>query len=155
MKPIAATKLVLRPITLREANAFVEARHRHHGPKQGHKFAISCYQGEELVGVVIVGRPDARVLDKGILAEVTRLCVDGTKNACSKLYSAAARAAKAMGYQRIKTAILESESGHSLEASGWKYSHTTKAQEWDRPSRRRKPTPNASVPKKIYVKELA
>lgn len=60
----------------------------------------------------------------------------------------------AMGYERIKTAILATESGHSLEASGWTYSHTTKAQEWDRPSRRRKPTPHASAPKKIYYKEL-
>lgn len=146
--------LKLRPISLRDANQFVAAKHRNHGPKQGHKFSIACYEGEHLVGVAIVGRPDVRVHDNGTMAEVTRLCTDGTKNACSKLYSASARAAQAMGYERIKTAILANESGHSLEASGWTYSHTTKAQEWDRPSRRRKPTPHASVPKKIYYKEL-
>jgi hypothetical protein len=35
------------------------------------------------------------------------------------LYSACARAAKALGYGRIITYILESESGTSLRASGW------------------------------------
>lgn len=146
--------LKLRPISLREANAFVDERHRHHGSKQGHKFSIACYDGEKLVGVAIVGRPDARMVDDGTLAEVTRLCTDGTPNACSILYAASARAAKAMGYLKIKTAILESESGHSLKASGWIYSHTTEAQEWSRPSRKREPTPHANVPKKIFVKEL-
>lgn len=147
--------LRLRPISLREANRFVEERHRHHGPKQGHKFAISVYLEAALVGVAIVGRPDARKVDHRLWAEVTRLCTDGTHNACTILYGASARAAKAMGYEWIRTAILESESGHSLKAAGWKYSHTTKAQEWSRPSRKRKPVAHAEVPKKIYVKELS
>jgi hypothetical protein len=49
-----------------------------------------------------------------------RLCTDGTKNACSFLYSAASRAAKALGYNKIITYILASESGISLKAAGWK-----------------------------------
>ena len=32
--------LELTPMTLREANAFVEQHHRHHGPVVGHKFSI-------------------------------------------------------------------------------------------------------------------
>ena len=46
--------------------------------------------------------------------EVNRLCTDGTRNACSMLYAAAWRAARAMGYKRIVTYILESENGASL-----------------------------------------
>ena len=42
------------------------------------------------------------------VVEVTRLCTDGTKNACSFLYGAAARIAKEMGYKQIQTYILES-----------------------------------------------
>ena len=51
--------------------------------------------------------------------EVVRLVTDGTKNACSCLYSASARSAKELGYEKIQTYILEEESGISLVASGW------------------------------------
>lgn len=72
-----------------------------------------------MVGVVQVGRPVSRVLDDGKTVEVTRLCSDGTKNVCSFLYSRAARIAKELGYSKIITYILETESGDSLIASGW------------------------------------
>ena len=67
----------------------------------------------------MVGRPVSRYLDDGLTLEVNRLCTDGTKNACSILYSAAWRAAEAMGYRRIFTYTLKSENGASLRASGW------------------------------------
>lgn len=108
------------PITLREANAFVEQNHRHHGPTVGHKFSIGLSDGEKIVGVAIVGRPVARHLDDGWTLEVNRLCTDGTRNACSMLYAAAWRTARAMGYKRLVTYILESENGASLRAAGWK-----------------------------------
>lgn len=53
------------PMTLKEANAFVEQNHRHHGPVVGHKFSIGLSDGEKIVGVAIVGRPVARHLDDG------------------------------------------------------------------------------------------
>ena len=53
------------PMTLKEANAFVEQNHRHHGPAVGHKFSIGLSDGEKIVGVAIVGRPVARHLDDG------------------------------------------------------------------------------------------
>lgn len=99
------------PITLKEANAFVEQYHRHHKPVVGHKFYIGCTDGEKIVGVAIVGRPVSRYLDDGWTLEVNRLCTDGTRNACSMLYAAAWRAAKAMGYKRVVTYILDSENG--------------------------------------------
>lgn len=108
------------PITLKEANAFVEQHHRHHKPVTGHKFSIGCTDGEKIVGVAIVGRPVSRYLDDGWTLEVNRLCTDGTHNACSMLYAAAWRAARAMGYHKLITYILESEKGVSLKAAGWK-----------------------------------
>ncbi len=108
------------PMTLKEANAFVEQHHRHHKPVVGHKFSIGCTDGKEIVGVAIVGRPVSRHLDDGWTLEVNRLCTDGTHNACSMLYAAAWRAARAMGYKRLVTYILDSESGVSLRAAGWK-----------------------------------
>lgn len=93
--------LEIVPMTLKEANAFVEQNHRHHGKVVGHKFSIGLSDGEKIVGVAIVGRPVARHLDDGWTLEVNRLCTDGSRNACSMLYAAAWRAARAMGYKRI------------------------------------------------------
>lgn len=111
--------LTLTPVSLKEANAFVAAHHRHHKPVTGHKFSIGCAAEGRLVGVAIVGRPVSRYLDNGLTLEVNRLCTDGTKNACSMLYAAAWRAARAMGYEKIITYTLDTESGASLRAAGW------------------------------------
>ena len=112
--------LEICPMTLREANAYVEQYHRHHGPVVGHKFSIGLSDGEKIVGVAIVGRPVARHLNDGWTLEVNRLCTDGTHNACSMLYAAAWRAARAMGYKRLVTYILDTENGASLRGAGWK-----------------------------------
>ena len=89
--------LELVPISLKEANEFVKRYHRHHKPVVGHKFSVAAAVNGAVVGVAIVGRPVSRYLDDGWTLEVNRLCTDGTKNACSFLYSAAWRAAKNMG----------------------------------------------------------
>lgn len=112
--------LEIVPMTLREANAFVEQNHRHHGKVVGHKFSIGLSNGEEIVGVAIVGRPVGRYTDDGWTLEVNRLCTDGSRNACSMLYAAAWRATRAMGYKRLITYILDTEPGTSLKAAGWK-----------------------------------
>lgn len=111
--------LELSPISLKQANAYVTQYHRHHKASKGHMYSLAAYKDGRLVGVVICGRPVSRYLDNGKTIEVNRLCTDGTRNACSFLYSAAARVAKAMGYKRIITYILQSESGVSLKASGF------------------------------------
>ncbi len=111
--------LTIRPITLREANAYVAQNHRHNLPVNGHKWSIACYDGERLCGVAIAGQPIARKLDDGLTIEIRRVCTDGTYNACSMLYGAASRAAKAMGYKRAITYTLQSEPGTSLKASNW------------------------------------
>lgn len=129
--------LRLQSITLAQANDFVTALHRHHKKVVGHKFSLGAYDGETLVGVAIIGRPVARMRDDGQTLEVTRLCTDGTKNACSFLYGAAARAARALGFARIGTYILKSESGTSLRASGWKLISETSGGSWSRSGRER------------------
>ena len=111
--------LQLIPVSLKDANAFVAAHHRHHKPVTGHKFSIGCECDGQLVGVAIVGRPVSRYLDNGLTLEVTRLCTTGEKNACSMLYAAAARAAKAIGYRKIVTYTLDTEDGTSIRAAGW------------------------------------
>ena len=68
---------------------------------------------------MICGRPVSRHYDDGYTLEINQLCTDGTKNVCSILYGAACRAAKAMGYRKVITYILQSEPGTSLKASGF------------------------------------
>lgn len=114
-------RLFAVPLELRQANAVIGAWHRHHKPVQGHRFSIGCVDdGGNLHGVCVVGRPVARLAGhpQDVL-EVTRVATDGTENACSILYGAAAKAAKALGYLRIQTYTLPSESGASLRAAGW------------------------------------
>lgn len=112
-------RLEVRPIGLKAANRFIEANHRHHKKVAGHKFSICACKGEEIVGVAICGRPVSRYIDDGTVLEINRLCTDGTRNACSLLYGACCRIAKAMGYRKIITYILESENGASLKASNF------------------------------------
>jgi len=111
--------LELVPVTLAEANAYVDTLHRHHSPVVGHKFSIGCAINQNIVGVIIVGRPVSRHLDNGLTLEVTRCCTDGTPNACSKLYRAACRVAVNLGFKRLITYTLETESGASLRGAGF------------------------------------
>lgn len=109
------------PVDLKTANAFVAALHRHHKPVPGAKFCIGAAHSAtgKLCGVAIVGRPVARMLDDGWTLEVNRCCTDGTRNACSMLYGAAWKAARAIGFRKIITYTLPEEGGASLRATGW------------------------------------
>lgn len=129
-------------ISLKTANAFVEELHRHHFKVQGNKFSVGVMNKDKLVGVCIVGRPVSRYLDDGSTLEVTRLCTDGTYNACSILYARAAKIAKDMGYSKIITYILQSESGTSLKASGWICEGEAGGGNWNCQSRPRELIPN-------------
>lgn len=50
--------LELVPISLKEANAFVEKHHRHHKQVTGHKFSVAAAVNGEIVGVAGVRRPE-------------------------------------------------------------------------------------------------
>jgi hypothetical protein len=130
--------LTVIPCDLSDANAFVKRWHRHHPPVVGHKFSIAVADSEcNVVGVAIIGRPVARSLDNGWTLEVTRVATDGTHNACSALYGAARRAAFALGYRRLVTYTLATESGSSLVGSGWKTIGEAGGGSWNRRSRPR------------------
>ena len=145
--------LALTPISLREANAFVERNHRHHKGVTGHKFSIGCTRDGELVGVAIMGRPVSRYLDDGLTLEVNRLCTTGAENACSMLYGAAARAARAMGYKKIITYTLDTEPGTSLRAAGWQCAGPAGGERW---TGKRRPAADLYPPQKKqqYEKQL-
>ena len=124
------------PTTLREANNFVAAFHRHNGrtSRNGGKFAIACLHDGEVVGVAIVGLPVNRTLaSDGVTAEVLRTCTNekAPKGCISKLYSHCWRAWRAMGGERMVTYTLQSESGASLRGAGWNNVADVPARRWD------------------------
>lgn len=115
--------LTIVPIFQKEAFRFISKNHDHHIPPVGTIFQIGLELDGELVGVATCGRPVGEKIDFKKVVEVTRTCVvrGGRKipNANSKLNAACARIAAEMGYKKIITFTLESESGASYIASGW------------------------------------
>ena len=155
VRSIPGPRLTVRPLELRELNAFVEMHHRHHKKVQGHKFSLGAYtENGDLVGACSVGRPVARLTDAKKVAEVTRLVTDGTKNACSVLYAAAARACKAIGLEHIQTFILESELGTSLRASGWSFDLVSAGGQWKHTNGKPRRTDQPTCAKHRYRKHL-
>ncbi len=148
-------KIHIRTIELSEANRFIASYHRHHKPVQGHRFSICAVAEGKIVGVATIGRPVARHTDYRVTLEVTRCCTDGTPNACSALYAAAARAGIALGFERIQTFILEDETGHSLLASGWTFDGIGGGKPWNHASRPNRRTDQPGGKKGRWVRELA
>ena len=150
-------RLRVRACELREANAFVAEHHRHHKPVQGHRFSMAAFDSGRLCGVVVVGRPVARLGGApSEVLEVTRLCTDGTANACSALYAAAARAGRSLGYRLIQTFILDTEPGTSLRAAGWRFHHLTEGDTWTgRVGREGRRSDQPTRPKQCWIRDLS
>jgi len=147
-------RLRIVPVTLDEANAFVKRLHRHKPEKlPGHSFSVGVAKNDVLCGVAIVGNPSAPALQNGILAEIRRVCTDGTPNACSMLYGTARRAARAMGRRPVITYTLGTENGASLRAAGFRVDKANAggpAEDWhNRPGRTVLPTESDLVGGKV------
>lgn len=143
--------LHLVPVDLATAREFIAAWHRHHQPPVGHKFSIGVAAGDQLVGVIVVGRPVARTYDDGHTLEVTRSATDGTPNANSMLYAAAWRATSALGYRRLITYTQQGETGASLRAAGWQVIAERPARSgWTTPSRPRDDRSYQSIARTLW-----
>ncbi len=135
--------LDIRPVTLKEAREFVATHHEHNAPPVSWKYGGAIYNGFQRIGVVMVGRPVARMLDATTIVEANRVCVRRDLpavlrwNACSQLYGWAARQAKTRGFKKIITYTLEDELGTTLRAAGWIPEAKTRGGSWNRPSRPR------------------
>ena len=125
-------QLRVTPCTLAEANKLVALLHRHHKPVVGHRFSLAVYDGPKLCGVVICGRPVARMVCQKTVLEISRCATDGTKNAITKLYSAVCRAAQAMGFASVQTYTLPEEGGASLKAAGFTLIGKAGGGDWNR-----------------------
>jgi len=126
------------------AQDFIRQHHRTHKPQVGEIVCLGAFAGNSLVGVAVIGRPVARMLDDGNTAEVTRLCVpENNPNLCSWLIARARRVIQALGFTRALSYTLPSEGGASWRAAGCLFDGTSGGGEWDTPARRRKAVENA------------
>ena len=147
---------VAKPCELAEANDLVARWHRHHAPAVGHRFSLKVIDERgDVRGAVIVGRPVARNNDQRLWLEVVRCVTDTTPNACSALYSAAARVGREMGFEKILTYTLEEESGTSLRAVGWTCEGIAGGGDWNVPSRGGRRVDQPMGMKQRWAKNLA
>jgi len=128
----------LRPCTVKRSVPFVREVHRRLPRVQGAMWAVGAWVDGELIGVALVGHP-ARELSADTLAVLRVAVLEGHRNACSMLYGACARAARAMGADNLVTYTHEDETGVTLKAAGWIDGGLTDGGEHSRPSRRRAP----------------
>jgi len=130
-----------RWLPLREADRFIALHHRHHVPAQGGIVALGLWEGEELVGVSVLGRPLSRELQRQGVVEITRLCVrPEVKHAGSALLGRARRVAQSLGFSRIVTYTQPEEGGASLRAAAMQVDlELTNGRDWDTPTLRRNP----------------
>jgi len=123
------------PLTLREANEFVDQHHRHSArtSNDGGKFAIGLEFGGQLVGAAIVGRPVARMLQQPGTAELLRCCVGpGAPDGAGKQLNARCkRIWQLMGGTRIVTYTLARETGGSLSGAGFTLVAKVRRRQWD------------------------
>ena len=104
----------IRPITFRQASDYINQNHRHHKATVGCKYCIGLYDGENLIGCAVCGRPVSRYLDDGLTCEINRVCTDGTRNACSMLYGACCRVAKAMVRANLPELCVAKRTGNIM-----------------------------------------
>ncbi len=149
------------PITLREADTLIRTwhrDHRHHLPVKAHRFSLGLLDGDRLVGAVIVGIPMARLTDRHQVAEVTRLAADGTPNACSRLLSAASKAAAAQGYARVEMFVAPTERSAPafLRAAGFRFDGESSGRQWshDRKTDNRSRRTSTPGPKHRWVMDF-
>lgn len=107
------------PCTIAQAKAWVLALHRHLPDLTGGLFAAAIVDEEgHRHGVAVAGRPPPEWEGTGRIV-ISRVATDGAHNACSMLYGALCRAAKALGYTEAWTYTLKDEPGTSLRAAGF------------------------------------
>lgn len=138
---IARPHLVCRWLSINRARLYLSDHHRHLPTVTGAILAIGCYDQSStpprLCGILLLGRPIARLGDDGETADVTRCATDGTPNAGSALYARARRVCQALGLKGPHTHTLPEESGASLRGAGWVELEPTKGGEWSRDGRER------------------
>lgn len=145
----------LCPITVKRATAWVAEHHRHlRRELAGAMFGVAVSVAGEIVGVALVTK-GPRVWEGTGRCNIARVATNGYPNACSMLYGAICRAAKALGYREAWTYTRPDEPGTSLRAAGFRRAGVTLGNgEHDRPARARRTAEQPGI-KTRWVRDLA
>ena len=117
--------LKIKPCHLRAAREYVSRYHRHSIPPVGGKFAVACYDGDNLCGVAICGRPVARYLDDGLTLEILRCCTDALPDRDSITEDNRAAAEAQLAAIDEAKAELTDEEAAQLDTSRYETAATT------------------------------
>jgi hypothetical protein len=109
-----------------------------------------CDEADTIVGCAIVGHP-ARVWNHDTLAVLRVAVMEGYPNACSMLYGACSRAARAMGAENLVTYTHGDEHGASLKAANWIDGGMTTGGEHSRVKRPRKAVVDSSPKRRWWA----
>jgi hypothetical protein len=143
--------LSLKPITFKDACIFVNENHLHLKAPQGYKFAISAAIDDDIVCVIMIGRPLNRNLDDGSTLEILRLAGKFINNSSSFLVAAGLKVCKNLGYKRLITYIRADEKGHVYKMMGFAAAPKTIGRIWHKNNTL--PFPDL-IDKICYVKNL-
>lgn len=130
-------------ILYRTAKRFISQYHYLGYAPPGCRFALGVFVGRTLVGVMIFGRPVARLEDQDTTLELTRMALipNTPKNSCSKALSLAEKWIK-QNHPEFTRLIAYSDTeqehkGTIYKAANWKETGKTQGHSWSCPSRRR------------------
>jgi hypothetical protein len=131
----------VKTIKWKHARRIVQAHHYLGRAPAGAKFCLGIYSDSGLMGVMIFGRPVARLEDQETTLELTRMVLfDGApKNACSRAISLAEKWIKNNRKETRLIAYADTDyhQGTIYKASNWHLIGTSKASTWARANRKR------------------
>jgi len=139
--PPSARSLEVRPVPYRIARAFVERYHYLAYAPPGARICMGAWYGDRLVGVMLFGRPVARLEDQKHTLELTRMVLldECPRNSESRALGLATRWIRGhMPEVRRLIAYADPNRGHRgtvYLAAGWKIVGKTKGGKWSCPSR--------------------
>lgn len=132
----------VRQISWKSARRMIEQHHYLRYAPCGHKFSLGIYAGEQLIGVMIFGRPVARKEDQENTLELTRMFLyDSPKNSESRSLSLAEKWIRKNRHETRLIAYSDPEVGHKgiiYRAANWRYVGMSRLWSWSksRPNRR-------------------
>lgn len=142
--PSSARDLEVRSVPYRTARAFVERHHYLGYAPPGVRVCLGVWYGERLVGVLVFGRPSARLEDQRRTLELTRMVLldECSRNSESRALALAVRWIwKNMPGIRRLIAYADPGREHRgtvYRAAGWRLVGRTNGGRWSCPSRPRR-----------------
>ncbi|MBC7106845.1 MAG: hypothetical protein H5T97_13010 [Firmicutes bacterium] len=139
--PPDARSLEVRPVPFRIARAFVERFHYLGYAPWGARISLGVWHGDRLVGVMLFGRPSARLEDQRGTLELTRMVLldECPRNSESRALGLAARwIRRRMPEIRRLISYADPARGHKgtvYLAAGWRFVGRTSGGRWSCPSR--------------------